>query len=95
VNDVEERMAALRGRFAAAAPQQAAALRAAVGAQDRGRVAEIAHHLAGASGIFGQPALGEQALRLEEAVDARADARQIDALADTVLTTLDRIGQAR
>ncbi len=95
MSDVEARMAALCRRFAASADQQAVALRAALTANDRERAAEIAHHLAGAAGIFGQPRLGEQALILEEAIDRGADDAAIAPLVDDLLAALDRLAQSR
>ncbi len=95
MSDVEARMAALRRRFAVSADQQATALRTALAANDRDRAAEVAHHLAGAAGIFGQPELGALALRLEEAIDAHADDAAVGLLADDVLAALDRLAQSR
>lgn len=88
-------MAALCRRFVASTGQQAAALRTALTTNDPERVAEVAHHLAGAAGIFGQPALGEKALMLEEAIDRGADDATILPLADNLLAALDRLAQSR
>lgn len=95
MSDVEARMAALCRRFVASAEQQGAALRAALRANDQDRAAEVAHHLAGAAGIFGQPDLGARALRLEEAIDAHADDAMLNSLAEDVLAALDRLAQSR
>lgn len=84
-------MAALRQRFVASAAQQASALRTALQANDGERAIEIAHHLAGASGIFGHPDLGDLARRLEEAIEADASGRPIGPLATDVLAALDRL----
>lgn len=89
MNDIEARMAALCRRFAASADQQAQALRTALDAGNRERMCEVAHHLAGASGIFGQPELGQHALRLEDAIDAQASDAVIALRANAVLTALD------
>ena len=95
MSDVEARMAALCRRFAASAEQQGAALRGALQANDRDRAAEVAHHLAGAAGIFGQPDLGARALRLEEVIDARADDSVLNPVAEDVLAALDQLAQSR
>ena len=95
MSDVEARMAALCRRFAASAGQQAVALRNALQANDQDRAVEVAHHLAGAAGIFGQPMLGEQALILEEAIDANADEAVVNSLAQELLAALDRLAQSR
>lgn len=95
MSDVEARMAALCHRFVASADQQGAALRGALQANDWDRAAKVAHHLAGAAGIFGQPDLGARALRLEEAIDAHAVDAELNPLAEDVLAALDRLAQSR
>ena len=91
MNDAEARMAALRQRFVASAAEQASALRAALRADDRERAIRIAHHLAGASGIFGQPALGELASRLEQAIETGIDLALIEPLAVDILSAINRL----
>lgn len=75
--DFEARLASLRQRFVASASQQAGALMSALDRNDRDRAIEVAHHLAGISGIFGEPALSALASALETALN--------DELPDTVI----------
>ena len=63
----DERMAALRGRFVAAAGEQADRIEAALDAGDLEGARAIAHGLAGRSGLFGFVALGEVARLTDEA----------------------------
>lgn len=94
MNDVEARMAALRRRFADSADQHSIALRAALKVDDRDRVSEIAHHLAGAAGIFGQPVLGNCGAQLEQAIDAGADGAALESFVDAVLAALDQMARS-
>lgn len=92
MNDVEARMSALRQRFAASANGQEIALRTAIDADDSEAAIRIAHHLAGAAGIFGYPALGELARRYEAALDGEAPAERVSTLADDLLIALRQLG---
>ena len=63
-------MAALKARFAAAAPAEADQLERALDAGDPPAIRRIAHGLAGRAGMFGFDAVGAAALRADEADDA-------------------------
>jgi HPt (histidine-containing phosphotransfer) domain-containing protein len=86
----EARLAGLRQRFAAAAAHQAAALQAALDTGDHARAVEVAHHLAGASGIFGYPALGDLASALETALEQNSEQ---DVIAKDGAKVLDALRQ--
>lgn len=94
MNDVAARMAALRRRFAASAVEQESSLRAAIHAEDRGKMIALAHHLAGAAGIFGHPELGEMARRLETSLDGGASAEAVRIEAADLLGALRRLGES-
>jgi HPt (histidine-containing phosphotransfer) domain-containing protein len=67
----DDRMAALRQRFVAAAGEQAERIAALLDAGDLEGVRQLAHSLAGRSGMFGFADLGELA-RLADEADAEA-----------------------
>jgi HPt (histidine-containing phosphotransfer) domain-containing protein len=90
VNPIEERMAALRARFATAAPAEAAELEYALEAGDADAMRRIAHGLAGRAGMFGFAALGAAALRADEASDA-----QLPKAARALLMALREVDQER
>ena len=62
-----DRMAALRQRFVASAGDQAERIEASLGTGDLDDVRALAHSLAGRSGMFGFPELGEIARHVDEA----------------------------
>ncbi len=82
---LDDKMAALRQRFVASAADQARQLDSLLAAGDLAGVRALAHSLAGRSGLFGFPELGEIAREVDEADSAglpdRAEAL-VAALAD-------------
>jgi HPt (histidine-containing phosphotransfer) domain-containing protein len=90
LNPIEERMAALRARFAAAAPGEAEQLERALEAGDAEAMRRIAHGLAGRAGMFGFDALGATALRADEAKYA-----ELPEAARALLTGLRELDQER
>jgi HPt (histidine-containing phosphotransfer) domain-containing protein len=90
VNPIEERMAALRARFAAAAPGEAEQLARALQACDTDAMRRIAHGLAGRAGMFGFDALGATALRADDATDP-----ELPEAARALLTALRGLDQER
>lgn len=81
-------MAALRQRFVAAASGQADQLEALLRQGDIEGVRQIAHGLAGRSGMFGFDDLGQTARRVDE-----AEAAGLPAQADELLTALRQLAQ--
>ena len=67
----DDRMAALRQRFVAAAGEQAEQIEALLQAGDLAAVRQLAHSLAGRSGMFGFADLGDLA-RLADEADSNA-----------------------
>lgn len=88
----EERMAALRLRFVDRAREECKAIAAATGASlDRDTLRRRAHAIAGSAGLFGFGDIGEEAARLEEAIDEDAPDEQVRALADVLEASLARL----
>lgn len=86
--ELEAKMAELAARFDARAPEERAALRAAVAKDDRAAVAARAHKLAGIAGMFGRPEIGAAALNLEEVAESDADMTQAADRLDALLAAL-------
>ena len=84
----EDRMAALRQRFVAAASGQADEIEALLGRGDLEGVRRVAHGLAGRSGMFGFADLGETARRVDEAETA-----SLTRHAEELLAALRRLAQ--
>jgi HPt (histidine-containing phosphotransfer) domain-containing protein len=85
-----ERMAALRGRFVAAAGEQADMIAAALQGGDLEAARALAHGLAGRSGLFGFAALGELARLADE-----ADAVALPGRARELVAALRQVSQDR
>lgn len=82
----EDRMAALRQRFVAAASAQADEIEALLRKGDLEGVRQVAHGLAGRSGMFGFTDLGETARRVDE-----AEAASLSSHAEDLLAALRRL----
>jgi len=83
-----DRMAALRERFVAAAGGQASELAALLQADDFEGARQLAHGLAGRSGMFGFAELGECARRVDE-----AGPQAVRRHAEELLAALRRLAQ--
>jgi len=91
--EIDARLAAIAERFAAAAGESAAAIEAALGREDWSELARLCHSLAGRAGMFGHAGIGDAARSVEEGVDARLSAPELDARTRDLLdrlTLLDR-----
>ena len=84
----DDRMAALRHRFIAAASGQADEIEALLRQGDLDGVRQAAHGLAGRSGLFGYVELGNIARRVDEAETA-----SLSRHADELLAALRRLAQ--
>ena len=84
----DARMAALRGRFVAAAGEQAEKIETTLQAGDFEAVRGLAHGLAGRSGLFGFAALGELARLADE-----ADTAALPGHARDLVAALRRVAQ--
>jgi HPt (histidine-containing phosphotransfer) domain-containing protein len=84
----EDRMAALRQRFVAAASGQADEIETLLRRGDLEGVRRVAHGLAGRSGMFGFADLGETARRVDEAETA-----SLTRHAEELLAALRRLAQ--
>jgi HPt (histidine-containing phosphotransfer) domain-containing protein len=76
-----DKMAALRQRFVASVGDQAERIEASLAAGDLEGLRALAHSLAGRSGLFGFPALGELARRVDQADPATLPDRAHELLA--------------
>lgn len=85
---LDDRMAALRGRFVASAGEQAEQIAALLEAGDHEGVRALAHSLAGRSGMFGFAKLGEIARQVDE-----ADAAAMPDRARALLAALESLVQ--
>ena len=94
MNDFDQRMAALRARFARRCPSDAAALRAACTARDRAELRRILHAVAGNAGVFGYPELSASARRIEEALEGGAPEAQFEADLHILLLEMEEVGHA-
>ena len=65
-------------RFVAGLPQRIAAIQEAAAKADWNQVKVLAHQLKGAAGGYGFAAVSQSASRIEAAVNANADAAQIN-----------------
>jgi HPt (histidine-containing phosphotransfer) domain-containing protein len=90
MNGINEKMQALRVRFAAAAPAHADDLETRLKAGDLDGVRQLAHGLAGRSGMFGFAELGAVALRADE-----AEAADLPLAAEALIAALRTVAQER
>ena len=67
------KIAELAARFCERAATERLAIADALADEDRTRIADLAHKLAGNAGMFGYPEIGEAALQLEEAAEGGSD----------------------
>lgn len=68
-DEIEQRLAQLRTRFAARLTGDREAIAKAFAAGDLPRVRHLAHGLAGIAGSFGHAAVGDAAYDLEQAIE--------------------------
>lgn len=94
MNDFDQRMAALRARFAGRCPTDAAALRAACTARDRAEMRRILHAVAGNAGVFGYPDLSASARRIEDAIEREAPEAEFAADLQNLLLEMEEVGHA-
>ena len=90
MNEFEDRMQALRNRFAASTIEHADRLEELLQAGDLSGIRSLAHGLAGRSGMFGFDELGKTALAADE-----ADDRSLSGAAWELIGELRRVGQER
>lgn len=93
MNEFEDRMAALRGRFTERCPSDAAALRQAWTDRDHAELRRILHGLAGSAGVFGYSELSASAREIEDALDSEAE-EAIEARLRALLLNLEAIGSS-
>ena len=92
MTNFEQRMAELRGRFAARTDGELRRLIGAIDRRDAEAIGSIAHRLAGNAGVFGFHQLGDAAKEVEDALDGRAPADELERSCRTLaaqLGTLD------
>jgi len=92
MNDFDQRMAALRARFAGRCPTDAAALRAAWTVRDRAEMRRILHAVAGNAGVFGYPDLSASARRIEDAIEREAPEAEFSADLQVLLLDMEEVG---
>ena len=95
MSQFEERMQALRKRYAERAALDLDALGGAVRTQDWVEVRRIAHGLSGTGAVFGFPEISASGQQLEEAVDADLPVSERLALADALIACLAAAAQER
>ncbi len=93
MNDLDDRLAALRQCFIDQAATQATQLRAAAIGEDRPALRQLSHSLSGRAGMFGFTHLGEAAQALEEAIDAAAT--DYLSLAEQLIQLLDQTANGK
>lgn len=92
MNDFDQRMAALRARFAGRCPTDAAALRAAWTVRDRAEMRRILHAVAGNAGVFGYPDLSASARRIEDAIEREAPEAEFSADLQVLFLDMEEVG---
>ena len=88
-DDIAARLAEMSARFAARAGEYRAQLAEADRAGNRDAVTSLAHRLAGISAMFGQGAIGDAALALEECAERGDDYAGELAALDGLLAALE------
>ncbi|MBX7497008.1 Hpt domain-containing protein [Qipengyuania sp. 6B39] len=84
MNDIEDKLAALSARFAAAAEHESLVMESASSQGDWQAVRDRAHAMAGTAPMLGFAAIGDAALALELAIESGGDPaaalKRLDAL---------------
>ena len=70
MDEIDARLPAIAERFAAAARDSTAAIKAALDREDWSELARLCHSLAGRAGMFGHAEIGEAARAVEEGLGA-------------------------
>lgn len=95
MDDIDARMAALSARFAAQLAETTAIIEACLARRAWAELTAPCHSLAGRAGMFGQPALGDAARSVEEAIDEDAPPEEIERLTEDLLGCLRALRQDR
>ena len=88
MTDFDQRMAELRGRFAARTDGELRRLIEAIDRRDAEEIGAISHRLAGNAGVFGFHQLGDAAKEVGEALDRDAPADELERSCRVLVTRL-------
>lgn len=91
MSDFGDRLAVFRQRFLSRAIEDAIALRQALAADAWDDMRRRAHNLAGNAGLFGFAEIGEDARRLEEAIDENEGDQAVTTCALTLIAKLEAL----
>lgn len=95
MDNFDDRMAVLRGRFIERTAIDVERMRAGIVANEWLEVRDICHGLAGRAGMFGFAVFGETARALEESIDRDEVQTLRIRLADRLLAEAGKIAQCR
>lgn len=87
-------MEVLRARFRGRASEDVDRLNTALSSCNRVELVRISHALAGNAGLFGFLALGQQAARVEKAVEANESVESVTLLVESLTSALQSISDA-